>query len=364
MSAIHSIIQRALTHWFIEQVNLIHRSHEHAHHPLIQALEDAGVWSVMLRGSTLFLHPFSHVPFPKNNGDIDCNILGTHRYNRMEAQSRIAELFQQVLRQRGWKLVEDPRPIVHFKDHPTHPILIEKKYLLHKSRWLIQTSFTHAELQSFYNDLQLNIDGIAPIELNEYEMQCVRDYLEHHPNDVLKIELPINCIFRFWTTDLPVYTANGIEISQPTQERFIGWTYYNPLSQLIEKLACVNVPYRNKAIDVVDAFNLIHVLQTQGRELLQTQSESMFQADSRFIHESTINALHAVDVDLAMYIMQHRRLPETFSSRIREGEQTLWHELQNNAESGYLRTLPTREQWSDMCREVKTFSTTFFNTTH
>ena len=318
----------------------------------------------MLRGSALFLHPFQNVPFPKNNGDIDCNILRTPRYNRSQAQSGIESLFEHILSNRGWRLVEDPRPVVHFKDHPTHPILIEKKYLLHKSRWLIQASFTHADLQSFYKDFQMNIDGIAPIDLNEPEMQCVQDYLVHHRDDELEIELPINCIFRFWSTDLPVYTANGTEISQPTQERFIGWTYYNPLSQLIEKLACINVPYRNKAIDVVDAFNLIHVLQTLDIEFLQAESESMFQADSRFVQESTINALHAVDVDLAMYILQHRRLPETFSSRIREIEQTLWHELQNNAKSGYLRTLSTREQWRDMCKVVETFSTAFLNTTH
>ena len=351
---LHSVV----SHMFIdviEQRTLIHRNR--SIDPIIQQMELAGIWSIMLRGSCIFLKTYSDVKYPKNVGDIDCNIIASSLYNKEVAQKNVEIFFSSVVDSLGWSLIEDDRPIIHHKNHPTHQILIEKKYLLDKSRWFIHIQMSH-------NDL--------------CQILIKKEFFQLKPRDILYLEdaiqigknvdfcVPLNCIFRFYTTDLRISDIHGNTLESDSKI-FCGMSCYSPLSQLVEKLACINIPYRNKAIDIIDAYNLIMILKHQPKpenykKLRQIVVQNMYQDTSRFKRESIINALHAVDVDLAIYILQNGTVPEILSLQYnREIEEIWYQQIQADFDINYLTSLPTREIWHDICQNVLFWSIAFLS---
>ena len=321
---------------------------------IIKKIEEAGVWSIMLRGSCIFLHTYSNIEYPKNVADIDCNVLGSGMYNKEAAQQSVSEFFQFIFHSLGWSLLPDERPIIHHKDHATHKILIEKKYLLDKSRWFIQGTISSEELQQIISQKKY-------FQLSKRDVLMLEDTIQSGKS--VDFSVPINCIFRFYSTDLKVYNIHGKEIKEATKF-FYGMSCYSPLSQLVEKIACINVPYRNKAIDILDAYNLIVFLKKQTKQyehkqLQENVRQSMYQDKSRFKKESIINALHAIDIDLAMYILQTGTVPETFSLEYNMEQEEIWfQQLRDDFTDNYLKDLPKREVWSDICQTVRFWSIT------
>ncbi len=260
-------------------------------------MDAAGVTSLYLRGSGVFLASNNANLVKRNPSDLDLATSGGDYYDKSKAAIAVKEVIEKAARQARLNCHYRDNSQISFRDR-----LVRRKM----------------GKESFSIELEPNRERLAYVISQSEKYQLTQDEIEVLQNAKISepVKLKLDVLLYQPRPDMPLVSASGD--SEVSINSYQGLMLNNPITELMGKINAINNPKRDNVLDIVDAYNFLILagkedgIAEKDKEIIQ---EHFFDRDSNYRTRLRLQKLEQGKVHRALVTRDYMQIlpPEQFN---------------------------------------------------